>query len=183
MINKVHQIISVLILGLSLICLTSPSAVAAPVEDTFDVVATVITNLTLSKTADLDFGTFSVNTGGTVTIAPTLLGTRVAGLDVMLVGTSIGASAKFNVTGADLAYTISMPPNPTITDVTDNDTMAVSLTAGTESDGPGLTGTIAGGADTVYIGGTVTALSGITDGLYRIGGSAPVPITVSIAYD
>jgi hypothetical protein len=116
--------------------------------------ATVITPIGITKTADLDFGSFSSITdgaGGTVVIAPN--GNRSATGDVALstVGSATVSAASFNVAGqADATYAITLPESATLT----NGANTMSIDTFTSS--PGTSGTLDNtGKQSLAVGGTL----------------------------
>jgi Mat/Ecp fimbriae major subunit len=86
------------LVAVSAIAMGSNAAYAATA--TADAKATILSPITIAKTADLDFGTIAVNAGDTVTI-PATSDTATCGAtagNLICAGTT--SRAKFNVTGA-----------------------------------------------------------------------------------
>ncbi len=137
--------------------------------------ATVITALTLSNTAGLDFGDFTPGTnGGTIVVATD--GSSEAFGDVSVVADSPQAAA-FGVTGeSGKVYDISLPGSATLSGP-GADMTADTFVANSASDGPGLTGTVTSGVDTIAVGATlhVAGVATQTSGDYT--GSFNVTIT------
>lgn len=127
--------------------------------------ATIVSPIEITKTVDLQFGTI-IKGVGTVTVATdnarTFSNTALNPGDQ---GTT-PAAAVFTVSGEG-AYTYSIA----FTNATENLTNgAVTMVAGSfvalSSDGEGLTGTLALGADTIKVGATLTLDNDEIPGLY-----------------
>lgn len=139
----------------------TPAAKAA--SATANATATVMTPISISKTADLRFGKFSALTGGTVVIAHG--GGRSAGGAVVLSTTDAGGAASFNVAGdANATYAITLPNNATITHSVDN---TKTMSVGSFTSNPSGTGTLSGaGTQVVNVGATLTVGNAQTVGSY-----------------
>jgi spore coat protein U-like protein len=128
--------------------------------------STVVVPIAISKTADLAFGKFAAVTGGTVTVSTS--GARtVTGTVVAMASTS--TAAKFDVTGeAGATYSISLPATSTLNSGSDSITFDVvsDLTGTNSTSGTVSSGTLAGGAQSIYVGGTLTVASGQAPGTY-----------------
>jgi len=118
---------------------------------------TVVTPIAVAKTSDLAFGKFAASaTAGSVTLSPNGARTFTGGV-VAAGGTS--TAAKFDVTGqAGLTYAITLGGSTQLTDGTStmafapiSDTSASAITTGNVS-----TGTLTGGAQSIYVGGVLT---------------------------
>ncbi len=122
--------------------------------------ATVVTPIAIAKNADLAFGKFVANTGGTVVIGTT--GARSqTGTVVLFNQGSTQNAASFAVTGEGAyTYAVTLPSTATIT--SGANTMAV----GTFVSNPSGTGTLTAGAQTLLVGGTLTVASGQAPGTY-----------------
>lgn len=129
--------------------------------------------ISLSKSADLVFGAFVANSGGTVTVAPN--GGRSKGGSVLLVTQgATGAAAQFAVTGtADATYAITLPANDTVTLSDGSHTMAVNNFTST----PSGAGTLTGGSQVLRVGATLTA------GNVQAPGSYTGSFNVSVQYN
>lgn len=127
--------------------------------------ATIVTPISIAKTADMDFGNAAVNASaiGTVVLAPA--GTRTATGGVTLPATvGTPAAAAFTVSGqAGYTYAITLPASPiTLTDAANN-----SMTAGTFTSVPAATGTLSsGGTQTLTVGATLEVAAGQAAGVY-----------------
>jgi hypothetical protein len=117
--------------------------------------AEILPALTASETAQLNFGRFSPTTqGGQVIMTPD--GTRMATGTVVLAQGS-HQSARFYVTGEENAtYSITLPADPiTIINTNNSKSMTVSDWNSSPVQGTG-TGLLAGGAQEVRVGATLT---------------------------
>lgn len=132
-------------------------------QATANATATVMTPISISKTADLRFGKFSALTGGTVVISTA--GARSATGAVVLSSTDAGGAAAFTVSGdASATYAITLPSSATITHTTD---ATKTMSVGSFGSNPSGTGTLsAGGSQALAVGGTLTVGSAQTVGSY-----------------
>jgi len=118
--------------------------------------STVVTPITISKVADLAFGSFaSSGTAGTVTVSPD--GTRAVSGGVTAAGGTVTA-ARFDVAGqGTLPYSIVLGGSATLSDGTN--TMAFTsisaLTPSSITSGNVSTGALSGGAQSIYVGGVL----------------------------
>jgi len=124
--------------------------------------ATVVTPMAISKNADLLFGKFVANTGGTVAMATT--GTRTAGGAVVLFSQgSTSNAASFAVTGEGAyTYAITLPADGAVTLSSGGNNMAVNSFISN----PSGTGTLTAGAQTLLVGGTLTVSNAQAPGSY-----------------
>lgn len=137
----------------------------AQLSATANAYANIQASLSISKTADLNFGNIYspvVAGGGTVAVAANSAGTRTVASGTVVLGTGSGASAKFTINGLpSTAPHIALTSNP-ITLTSGTNTMTVTLTS---SEG----GTIAlgaGGSAVLYIGGVLTLAQNQAVGYY-----------------
>jgi spore coat protein U-like protein len=139
---------------------------------------TVVAPITITKAADLSFGSFAGgSTAGTVTLSPDN-SRGVTGGVVKMGGTP--AAAKFDVTGqAGAGYTISLGGSTQLTSGSNtipfaavSDVTASSITSGTAS-----VGVLTGGAQSLYVGGVLTVAANQAAGTYT--GS----ITATVQYN
>jgi hypothetical protein len=108
--------------------------------------STVISPITISKSADLAFGKFAAGTGGTVTVSTSGARTVSGGVVQM---TSTTTAAKFDVAGETGAtYSISLSGTTVLTSGSDS---SGTLTAGTQS---------------IYVGGVLTVGASQAPGTY-----------------
>jgi hypothetical protein len=120
--------------------------------------ATVIAPIVITKGADLSFGSFSSGAGGTVTISTS--GVRSATGIVLAPQGGTPAAASFVVAGEQGAsYSITHSGTTTLTRNAGPETMLLTkfsdLTAANATTGTASSGTLAGGTQTVYVGGTL----------------------------
>jgi spore coat protein U-like protein len=142
------------------------SAMAATASATSTSV--VVTPIQISKATDLSFGAIaSSGTAGTVTLTPG--GTRTVGGGAVAAG-GVSTAAKFDVTGqAGLTYAISMAgtsANLTSGSDTIPFTVISDVTASAITTGIAATGTLTGGAQSIYVGGALTVAANQAAGTY-----------------
>jgi hypothetical protein len=128
--------------------------------------STVITPITITKSADLAFGKFAAGTGGTVTVSTSGARTVSGGVVQM---TSTTTAAKFDVAGETGAtYSISLSGTTVLT--SGSDTMAFSavsdLTGANATSGTVSSGTLTAGAQSIYVGGVLTVGASQAPGTY-----------------
>ena len=127
---------------------------------------TVITPIAIAKAADLAFGSFAAVTGGTVTVSTS--GARtVSGAVLAMSGTP--AAAKFDVSGESGAtYSISVVADPTLVSGPNSMAFAVAsdLSGANTTTGTVATGTLTGGVQSIFVGGTLTVASAQAAGTY-----------------
>jgi len=138
--------------------------------------ATIITPISISKTADLNFGNVAVSAtvAGTAVITPA--GVRSATLGVTLPATSGTVSAaSFTVTGAaGYSYVITLPSSA-LTITNGSNTMTVT----TFVSSPATNGTLTGGTQTLTVGATLNVDAGQAAGLY----TSETPFSVTVNYN
>lgn len=140
---------------------------------------TVIQPIAITKAADLSFGEFAPGAGGTVTVSTS--GARTgSGVILSTIGSSPTA-AKFDVAGeADATYSITIAPDTSLSDGATN-TMALAtfsdLTGGNATTGNVASGTLTGGAESIYVGGTLTV------GASQVAGTYTGNIVVTVEYN
>lgn len=131
--------------------------------------STVIVPIAITKVTDLAFGKFSALTGGTIKV-DTDNAISVSG--AVLKGTgSTGTAAKFDVTGdVSNAYSIAHSGTAVLTHTDTTTTMALAkvsaLTAASGTTTEVTAGTLTAGAQSIYVGGTLTVASGQLAGVY-----------------
>lgn len=138
--------------------------------------ATILTPIAITKDIDMNFGNLAVNnTAGTVILAPD--GTRTATAGVTFLPTNPGTvtAAAFTVTGlADATYSITLPSGATTLTSAGN-----TMTVDTWTSSPTPTGTLTGGSEEVYVGGTLNVGASQPAGIYISG----TPFTVTVNYN
>lgn len=130
-----------------------------------DATATVILPISIAKVADLRFGKFAANTGGTVVMSAA--SARSATSTVVLSASAAGGAASFTVTGEpSTTYAITLPVGASPTTITGGGG-ADTMTVGTYTSTPSATGTTAvGGTQTLLVGATLNVASGQAAGAY-----------------
>lgn len=139
--------------------------------------ATVITPITISKITDLAFSKFSALTGGTIKV-DTDNAISVTGAVVKGTG-STGTAAKFDVAGdGSNTYSIAHSGTAVLTHTDATTTMALAkvsaLTAASGTTTEVTSGALTLGAQSIYVGGTLTVASDQLAGVY----SGDVIVTV-----
>ncbi len=141
---------------------------AGAATDTATATAIVIVPIAIVKATDMSFGKFARGAGGTVTVSTS--GARTASGTILSTIGSSPTAARFNVTGDNNAtYAIT---HSGTTDLTSgSDTMALAkfsdLTAAGATSGNPATGTLDGtGAQSIYVGGTLTVAANQPTGTY-----------------
>lgn len=155
----------------------SGMAMAADANTTAAIGATVLTPIAISKTTDLNFGSFAAGgtAGGTVIIATDSGRTFTGKTSAVSTGVGTVTAAAFAVSGEGTAtYSITIPAGPvTITHTNTTDTMSV----GTFVSNPSGAGALTAGAQTVNVGATLTVAADQLAGVYSH--STGLPITVA----
>lgn len=159
----------------SLFFSTIPSlALAAEATATAEIGATVLTPISISKTADLNFGSFAADAAqaGTVVVATNGGRTFTGGTSAVSSGAGAVSAASFNIAGQDTAtFSITLPSSSvTLTRATGTETMSV----GTFVSDPATTGTLTAGAATVAVGATLSVAAGQVAGTYANASGLPV---------
>lgn len=130
--------------------------------------ATVIEPIAITTATELVFGDFAPGEGGSVTVATD--GARTASGPILSTAGATPTAARFDVTGDDGAtYSISISGATELTDPASN-TMLLSvfnaLTADGATTGTVTSGTLTGGAESIYLGGELTVGGTQTAGTY-----------------
>ncbi|MEB2778291.1 DUF4402 domain-containing protein [Algoriphagus sp. D3-2-R+10] len=171
---KILPAIALLVVGLAF---SATAQTGDPVEGTATATATIITPLTLTHVADMNFGNITATTaGGTVILAPA--GGRTAS-GVQLPGTTgTVAAASFTVAGeASYAYTVNLPTAHTITKAASTETMSLgTFTSSLVDNTASLDGT---GAGAFTVGSTLTVGASQASGTY----TNATGFTVSVVYN
>ena len=165
-----------LILATVLLLTVSALSFAQPtVSATATATGTIIAPIAISKTADMNFGNIVSGAAlGTVVLTPAGVRSKTGG--VFLPGTAgTVAAASFTVTGAiGFTYAITLPAAATTVTSVGN-----TMTVDTWTSTPTVTGTLAGGTQTLTVGGTLNVAANQAAGLY-VSGTA---FTVTVAYN
>lgn len=130
---------------------------------------TVVQPITITAAENLNFGNFAPGAGGTITVSTS--GARTAS-GVVAIGTDASA-ARFDVAGtASATYSITHAGTAVLTNTTGGgETMALAkfsdLDAGNITSGNVATGTLSNlGAQSIYVGGTLSVAANQAPGLY-----------------
>ena len=167
-------------LPLSLAALALVIAIpAGAASDSASATATVIVPIAIVKAADMSFGKFARGAGGTVTVSTS--GVRTVSGVIASSNGSTPTAARFNVTGeASATYAITHSGATDLSNGTD--LMALTkfseLTAGGATSGNPTTGALDGtGAQSIYVGGTLTVAANQPVGTYT------GTVTVAVEYN
>jgi hypothetical protein len=162
--------------ALAILVLAFNTSVFAQVTATATASATIITPISIVKTADLVFGNVAINSSlGTVVINPA--GSRSATGGVTLPATAGTVSAaSFTVSGeAGYTFSITLPSGATSIDDDASHTMTVDNWV---SD-PTSTATLSGGTSTVNVGATLNIGANQAAGVY----TSDTPFNVTVNYN
>jgi len=146
----------------------APAQAASLVSATPQAVAKVriLKALTLTRNADLDFGTVVLGSGawGGEVVSVDTAGARICGGGTNLTCSATPAAAAYNVTGSNNAVVVvTVPASVVITNGTDNLTVTTSKSIGATVTMPNSGNT---GVD-FNIGGSITLASTTADGFYQ----------------
>lgn len=120
--------------------------------------ATVVAPIVISKTADLSFGTFAIGAGGNVTISTS--GVRTSSGVVPSADGGAMTAATFVVSGdKGAAYSITHGGTTSLTRRLGSETMQMTkfsdFTGANATTGTATSGTLNGGTQSIYVGGTL----------------------------
>jgi spore coat protein U-like protein len=145
-------------------CLGAPAQAA---QATANATGTVVTPIAIAAAVDLVFGSFAPGAGGSVTVSTS--GVRAATGAILMTGATPSA-ARFNITGeASTTYSITHSGSATLTSGANSMALAKfsDLSAGNATSGNPATGTLDGaGAQSLYVGGTLTVGAAQAPGVY-----------------
>lgn len=162
-------VLFVILIGLS-------ASLFAQVSATSSASATIVTPITIAKTADVNFGNVAIGSiAGTVVLSTA--GTRsLTGGVTLPTTTGTVTAAAFTVTGAaNYTYSITLPGSATTLTSGAN-----SMTVNTFTSNPGITGTLNGsGTQTLKVGATLNVGASQAAGSY----TSPTPFTVTVNYN
>ena len=139
--------------------------------------ANVVTPISITKNADMNFGNVAVqNTiAGTVVLTPASTRTRTGGVTLPATTGTVTA-ASFTVTGTGAyTYSISLPGSAFITHSSGSPTLFVGSFTST----PSGTGTLTGGTQTFTVGATLSVSAGAPAGIY----TSTNPFNVTVNYN
>ena len=129
--------------------------------------ATIVTPISIAKTADLSFGNIAVqsSTGGTVVLAPAGSRTSTSGVTLPATAGTVTA-ASFTVSGtSSYTYAITLPTTATLTRASGTETMVAS----SFTSNPSGTGTLSSGTQSISVGATLTVAAAQVAGTYTSG--------------
>ena len=130
--------------------------------------ARLVKPMTITKTADLNFGTINVGTGliGTVALSTAGTNTYTGGVTAGTIAGTI-TNAAYNVTGTKNAtYVVTLPADNTVTvEESGGTTMKINTFTALSASGATATHT-ALGADTFKVGATLLVAAGQATGIY-----------------
>jgi len=149
-------------------CFSAPGHAA---QATASASGTVVAPIAIAAAANLVFGNFAAGAGGSVTVSTS--GVRAASGPVLM-GVVAASAARFNITGAaNTTYSITHGGTSVLTNTTGTggETMALAkfsdLTAANTTSGNVAVGALDGsGAQSLYVGGTLTVAAAQVPGLY-----------------
>lgn len=128
---------------------------------------TVVSPIAITVATNLAFGSFAPGAGGTVTVDT---GGARAAAGPILMGAGASSAAKFDITGqAGLTYSIAHSGSTSLSNGTDTMTLTkFSDLAGVNGNSGNVTaGTLNGlGAQSLYVGGTLTVAANQAAGVY-----------------
>ncbi len=148
----------------------------AQVSATATATSTIVTPISILKTADMNFGNVAVNANaGTVVLSHA--GTRSASGGVTLPATSgTIAAAEFTVTGqAGYTYSVTLPSTATTVTSGSNNMTVTAFT----SNLAGGNGTLTNGTETLKVGATLNVGASQAAGTYI----SATPFTVTVNYN
>jgi spore coat protein U-like protein len=142
--------------------------------------ATVIVPIAITKAADLSFGKFASGaTGGSITVQTD--GSRAGTGDVLLTNGGTNTAASFTITGEPGAtYTIDTTGTSANLSSSGNNlplSLISDFAATASSAGTKATGTLTGGTQTLFVGGTLTV------GANQPAGNYTGSVAVAVAYN
>ncbi|HEY0593156.1 MAG TPA: DUF4402 domain-containing protein [Thermoanaerobaculia bacterium] len=163
------------ILTVGILLMATGAFAQASASATADATATIITPISITRTADLAFGTLAVSNtaAGTVVVTAAAAPTRTPAGGITTFGAGFN-SAAFTVAGeAGYTYAVTLGGGATVTDGSGN-SMAVNT----------LTASCAAGCalGTLYVGGTLNVPAGQAAGSYSSANAGGAPFTVTVNY-
>lgn len=138
--------------------------------------ATILAPISLTKTADMNFGNLAVNASpGTIVLTPAGARTATGGVTFLPSNQGTIAAASFTVVGlADATYSITLPAGPTTISNGVND-----MTVDDWTSDPTPTGTLTGGTQTLNVGATLDVPASSVAGIY----TSATPFNVTVNYN
>lgn len=138
--------------------------------------ATIVTPISISKTADMNFGNIAVSTAlGTVVLAPAGSRSSTGGVTLPANAGTVTAAAFTVYATSAYTFTITLPSSALIIDDNNGNTMTVSAF----TSNPTPTGTLSGGSITLSIGATLNVGGSQSAGTY----TSDTPFDVTVNYN
>lgn len=138
--------------------------------------ATVLEPVAVTTSSSLSFGRFAAGTGGSVSISTS--GVRTASGVIPSADGSTMTAAKFVVTGAAATYSVAHGGASSLSRSAGSATMALTkfsdVSAGNATSGMVSSGTLTGGSQAIYVGGTLNVAANQPTGNY----SGEISVTV-----
>ncbi|MDV6166923.1 DUF4402 domain-containing protein [Flavobacterium sp. DG1-102-2] len=161
----------VLTISFCLLGLLITSSVSAQATATANASATIVTPISIAKTADMNFGNIATDGNvGTVVLTPGSARTFTGGV-TLPAATGTVTAASFTVTGSGAyTYAITLPASVTIT--SGSDSMIVDNFTST----PSGTGTLSSGTQTINVGATLNLVASQAEGTYTSATAFPVTV-------
>jgi hypothetical protein len=163
---------------LAIAAFSSSAYAQAVVSPAATATATIITPIAITKVVDMNFGDISTNgTVGTVVLINGSASTRTAtgGASFSAAAPGTITSAQFTVTGkSGYAYSISIPTSITLTH---NDNPANVMQVTGIDNNIGIAGVLTGGAQDIFVGGTLNLVAAQLEGVYT--NTADLKVTVN----
>ncbi|MHB1053869.1 MAG: DUF4402 domain-containing protein [Thiobacillus sp.] len=169
-------LVSAFALGASALGINAYAAAA-----TSTATSTVIAPIAITAPVVLSFGKFARGAGGSVTISNS--GARTSSGVILSSTSSVQTAARFDVTGeGSSTYAITHSGVTVLSDAaTTPNTMALAktsdLTGANVTTGNVATGTLTSGAQSIYVGGTLTV------GATQVAGTYTGAVTVTVEYN
>jgi len=155
--------------------LCSTTNTFAQVTVTANATATIVTPISITKTADMNFGNVAVqaSTAGTVILATDNSRTQTGGVTLPATAGTVSA-AIFTVNGEGAyTYTVTLPSTLTISN------SSVNMTVNGFTSTPSGTGTLSSGAQTLKVGATLNVAAAQAAGTY----TSATPFNVTVNYN
>jgi hypothetical protein len=162
---------------LSVVLFAFSNTIKAQATATATADATIVTPISIVKTADMNFGNIAVSTtGGTVIMSPAGIRSNTGGITMPAVSGTVSAAA-FTVAGqANYVYDITLPSSEVVlTNGANTMNSAIFTTDITASQGT----LSAGGSQQIKVGATLTVSAGQAPGTY----STSTPFNVTVNYN
>ncbi|GAA3930755.1 DUF4402 domain-containing protein [Chitinophaga oryziterrae] len=155
--------------------LCSTTNTFAQVTVTANATATIVTPISITKTADMNFGNVAVqsSTAGTVVLATDNSRTQTGGVTLPATTGTVSA-AIFTVNGESAyTYTVTLPSSLTISN------SSINMTINAFSSTPSGTGTLSSGSQTLKVGATLNVAAAQAAGTY----TSTTPFNVTVNYN